>query len=311
MSAKKVARFSVFSQYQTLPSPSQRFVSNILFDRNVLSLIEDFIVFPADHPKWNILLQRCFNNHELCFNFLSGDLWVSAADYITIYSTDDSDLQPVKIIKCGGIVSSIHSTANGLMVTSECYPHQVMVYDVYGSHVRRICEEKIGCIYGVAINNTLQQVAITDWNTCRIDIYNLDGLSYRTLKTTVTQPAGLCWNEKDSLLYISSLTDRSIHVIDVKKDKCISTWGDKYPAQLEYPTTVRYNAYTQELFVNDPHQKRILVLGLEGVPTKIFPCNCISPDEFVLHPDDVSGRVIVCTYDNRIHLAKSTDLVCL
>ena len=323
MSAKKVARFSVFSQYQTQPSPSQRFVSNILFDRNVLGLIEEFIVFPVDHHKWNIKLEYSLYAHKICFNLLSGDLWVSGDKHITIYKTD-KDLKPINYIQCKGIPTCIHSIAHGLMVISECSPTRIMVYDVNATRYDQIGRDilistdrlidgigLIGVPFGVAINHTSRQIAITEWDTSCIYIYSLNGSQYRTLQTKVNRPHGLCWNEKDSLLYVSSVNDYLVHVIDVKNDKRLDTWGDKSPAKLNYPSNMLYNAYTQELLVNDQNNKRIVVFDSAGVPIKVSSTNPFYRQDFIFHCDDVFGQVLITSHSKGIYLEKLNDFICL
>lgn len=311
MSAKKVARLSVFSQHQTLPSPSQRFVSNILFDRNVLSLIEDFIVSPVHHPKWNVQLQRTYYLHKICFNSLSGDLWISIEEYITIYKTDDNELQPVKTIRCRGIVSSIHSTVNGLMVVAQRLPNIVIIYDINGHFVHQIGKEtSSGASHGIAINNTLQQIAIIEWNTSSIDIYQLNGLLDRTLKTKVTDAYGLCWNEKDSLLYIPSTKDYLIHVIDVKDDKQLDTWGDGCLENFDYPCNIVYNASSQVILINDQNNERLTVFDSAGIPIKMSR-RSLPVHDFVFHPDDASGHSIITSYNSRLCLEKLTDFISL
>lgn len=75
----------------------------------------------------------------------------------------------------------------------------------------------------IAINDTLNQIAVTD-GPC-IHIFSLnDGSFIRTFTTPLAMLWAACWNEIESLLYVFSFRDRCVHVLDMKNDTLACSW---------------------------------------------------------------------------------------
>ena len=72
-----------------------------------------------------------------------------------------------------------------------------------------------------------------------------------------------------------------------------------------------YNAYTQELLVNDQNNKRIVVFDSAGVPIKVSSTNPFYRQDFIFHCDDVFGQVLITSHSKGIYLEKLNDFICL
>jgi DNA-binding beta-propeller fold protein YncE len=309
--------FSFLGGLITDDSALQRFSLNMLFDRNLLPLI-------FGYAKGALKVPLSFGSRgggemqfngplSLCVHPISGDLWVADTgnNRLCVHSTESKQLLRLKSIKCKGRPLCVRISNGGHVVVTESVvterlvsyvtPHDgaVSLFDEKGVCYHRFGEGQLKDPYGVAINETLQQVAISDSWRNRIDVYTLEGVFVHTLSTRVSGPWGICWNENDALLFVSSRLYNCVYVIDMEnriqgstESRYCNTRGMVYHKEAKQVLTADYNNKTQCIM----NYRGIFVktYGVIGTPA--------TPVDIALHPD-YPKNLFVCDWNNNcIHM---------
>jgi DNA-binding beta-propeller fold protein YncE len=337
MFANKMACFSVFcrqpdtdktdNKLTPFDIPSQRFINHILFDRNLIKIIGQFIHFPL--LKAPLIIggpHECLPNHSssherlfrsprsICIHPITGDLWVADTvdKCLCVLRTKTETSLQIQTIKCKGKPQCLRiSGVSGHVVVVEAEPGAISLIGLHGTVCARFAEGQLKDPCGVAINDKLKQIAVTDNAKHCVKIFSYDGVFLRKLSTVVHRPYGVCWNENLNLLYVGSRYDHRIHVIDMKDDKLISYWGNgegQGRGEFNWASGMMYKAVTQELLVADDSNDRIVVMDSQGNHTKSYRTGKRDTDEgqfsriqdIALYPsDDDDKQFFICDVGNK------------
>jgi hypothetical protein len=324
MSETKLARLSIFTPQPQLNVASHRFITNTLFDRNLICLIEEF-----SKPPLPLLAPLTTDMHDeddesfagssICVHPLTGHLWVAhrRRKRIYVYDTNNKSfvfpMLRIKTIDCDGYPQCVRISNNGIVVVAEYFYAAISVCPPDSTRYK-IGEGRLNNPVDLTINNTLQQMAIADYDRKCVDIYSLGGLFMRTMKIFPVEPLSVCWNETDNLLYIFNRCDQKIYSFDMsalavvtlmKSNVCKGIWCNRTGVsryQLRSSISIVYKADTKEVILSDGCNRRVVLLDHQGNQTKTFGANLlVYPSDIAFHPDDEYGQVFVCDQE-KIHI---------
>ena len=291
----KVARLSVFVRPQpfvTQPSTTlqacQQFVTNILFDRNLVRVIEDFLAFPLlapsvtsfhEAPSVDYHHDGRYTNDisigNMSIHPVTGQLW--ATDFrnrsIYVYDTAHSKLSHIRTITCiycpcririgrNGLILIVHEKKSRCLYRSIASGSQwqrnrtVSILDESSEVFSFFLEKKMFEINDIAINDKLQQIIVAGKRS--IEFYSFDGKFIRKIKFDKCIRI-CCWNETESLLYLVMSSTWYPHegpnlfIFDVIHRRMINAFSmHSLRHGLDRQIGVQnimYNEYTKELFL--------------------------------------------------------------
>ena len=225
---KAVEPLSATSTAVSTPStPCQRFLSNTLFDRHVLKLIQGFLSFPllalrslcVEEPRWGTV--SC-----MAFHPITGNLWAShdidTGHHIKVYEINKRNVQCIDMIDCDNCVHRICIGRCGLIVMIQNY-ESVFFFDDSKKSLTCFFDKRWSLSpVDVAINDTNQQVAVAADNG-GIYLYSFTGVFLRALTAACgTVEHSICWNERQSILYLMGAFGRFFGILDTKNDRLTS-----------------------------------------------------------------------------------------
>jgi hypothetical protein len=242
MNLAKTARLSIFFCPDLPQTASQRFSSNILFDRNLLTLIEQYVSFSLSvfatfkktlkyldpptngkgFPDVDPYDTLCKFTDSVCVHPITNHLWVTDRinRRLCVYQKlkESNTFVLIQCVACQGFPSCLCISYAGHVVVAECSSYAITVYetstaastaasssrpfDEKSNVVRHFGENTIMAV-GLAIHNTYQQIIIIEKKPARIAIYSMKGDFLRVVNTFIRNPNKVCLNEKDSILFVS------------------------------------------------------------------------------------------------------------
>jgi DNA-binding beta-propeller fold protein YncE len=292
MSFKQIARLSVFLLETHPHSASQRFLSHVLYDRNVINIIEQFAESPLLAPL-TFNMEKDVNapnyvwtarGESLCVHPVTEHLWVTDPNTkrLHIYNAESKQVTLVQTLDCKGVPLCVRCSNGGYVFVSEKSPGAVSMYNAQRTMCGRFGEDRLIDPRGIAINNTLQQIIVTDHGTYAIHVFNLHGVFLRTFHNAgVARPGSVCWNESASLVFIYSEYTDNISVINKKTGFCIKTIEKSDELDLSVIRGMIYRADTNEILMSDKKNHRIVSMDCQGN-------NIHSPVAFVKGPTDIA-----------------------
>lgn len=294
-------------------SSSRRFCYEKLFDRHLVFMIYDFLVFklpllaPLSFGTYGVGDTQFHCPVSLCVHPFTGHLWVADTENkrLCLHSTENKELKRIRSIKCQGNPQCVRTSNIGRVFVAETTPSAVSILDALGTTCGRFGQGILESPVCLAINNKQHQIAITENCKSIIHVYTFEGRFICILNTQAYDAKGLCWNENESLLYTSSWFNHCVHVLDAKTDTCICTWGRKLNSehgQFDYPCGILYKTDTKEVLVTDEFNQRVVVMDCQGSSLK----SCVmtrkgsiwgdvaGPNDLALHHRDNYNQLFVC-----------------
>ena len=210
-----------------MPSlPCHRFTINTLFDRNLVKLIKDFLSFPllslsSDHTE----VRHFYQATSIAFHPITGHLWLarSSKKQIMVYKINRKDSQCIDMINCPNYVSHICIGKYGLVLIIHDHNSISFFDDGKKSFICLFEGKRLHYLYDIAINDTSQQIAVTTIQG-PILLFSFNGTFLRLLTTCRTGKHSICWNEKESILYIMDEFTCSLSIFDTQNDRVINTF---------------------------------------------------------------------------------------
>ena len=231
MASVKIASLSVFlAQIQTplnaTTIPCQQFMTSPLFDRNLVKLVQEFLSFPL-LPRWSLSLKvpRFYYVLSFAFHPITGNLWIALDSTIMVYKINKKDSQCIDTIDCPGRVDRICIGRGGLVLIVHDTSSVCFLDDSKKSFTSFFDTRYSFWVCDVAINDTNQQIAIATTQG-NIFLYSFNWKILCVLKgiPSYRRPESICWNEKESMLYIIDDHAYLFIILDTKNDRVINTF---------------------------------------------------------------------------------------
>jgi hypothetical protein len=308
---------------QEANTSAKRFALNALFDRNVLLVIVEYLKVSLTPMIIGDICGGGGGNTQFHLPYsvqvhpITGHLWVADTHNkrLCVHNIERSFMPRLYSIECQGSPLCVRISRRGRVFVTEYGPSAVTMYklDLTTSSAMSVPCVRFGegrmmaCFFGMAINDTTKQIAVADDKRYCIDVYSLDGLFNRTMKTSVVGTYGMCWNESENLLFVSSWHDHCVHVIDVTNNTKIAKWGSGQGSnhgQFNSPGGIAYRADVKQLLVADISNCRVEVMDWKGAHIKSYGTGerrklgqLSYPTDIAFHPRD-NRHLIVCERGN-------------
>lgn len=292
---------TLFTQSPSCREAIQRFIHHSLFEIQLIPLIYEYLKFPLLAPlSFGSVGDDDLQFHDpsgICIHPITGHLWV--ADFynirLSVYQIESKTPVLLRTITCSGYPKCLQISHSGHILVTLLYSNTIARYDPDEQFVGVFGQPEIKFPSGLAINNSLHQIAVTDCMKNCIHVYSMEGVYIRTITTEPTVPGNCCWNENMNLLYVSTLN--GIDVIDMNSDLCIGTW--KLPNTL--PKGLVYKQDTNEVIITDLLDQQVIrINAMDGSPSHIqnIQKTHVVPIDIALHPSDSHNQLFVCDFVN-------------